>query len=566
LLNSDRKESEPMKPNKLLFRTGLVILFLFLPATLLYHGNPLDHMPGRDNGVFLYGGQQLLAGQTPYIDFWDHKGPLIYFIDALGLLIGKGSRWGVWGVELIFLFLTAAGIYRTSRVYWDKSSGIIAVIYWTYVLGQVGHYIYFHDTNYTEAYSLLFNVISVYFWSLASSSRHYKWCYLAMGASASFSLLLRPNNVGIQASLILVDFIIAISRRGFNKFVKKAAFFALGASIILVACAVWFLSRGALSTMVDAVLNYNLYYTQKNQVKGFATSYNELAVESLSKLGWFPLVSYGILALLWGYKQSKDKSFLINYKSAFILALLIDLPLETILSSISGRVFFHYMIIWSPCLAFLIGALASEMFDQLEKISPWIKSGMNQDKADLKLKSNLSAGFLAVTLICVFAVNFSVIQGYVQIGNDLLFKRNGPREAKTAIITYVEDATQPGDKVLVWGNDVWINFMTDRPSPTRYSYQFPLFMPGYTNKEIVTGFLDELKATPPVLIVEPRTDTAEMLPLNPDEQAMARAQVGIPEGMRDVFDYVNQNYCVVKEFHDTVVYRLKKDAVCKQKN
>ena len=74
-----------MKLHEKVYQAGLVLLFLFLPASLLYYGNPLDHLPGTDNGVFLYGGQQLLAGKTPYLDFWDHKGPLIYFINAIGL-------------------------------------------------------------------------------------------------------------------------------------------------------------------------------------------------------------------------------------------------------------------------------------------------------------------------------------------------------------------------------------------------------------------------------------------------------------------------------------------------
>ena len=551
-----------MKLDKLLFQTGLAILFLFLPASLLYYGNPLDHMPGRDNGVFLYGGQQLLAGKTPYLDFWDHKGPLIYFINALGLLVGKGLRWGVWGVEFIFLSLTAIGVYQIARTYWGKPSGIVAVMYWACVLGQVGHYKYFHDTNYTEAYSLLFNVISVYFWSRALASNHYKWCYFAMGVSAGFSLLLRPNNIGIQASLILVDLAVSITQRKFNGFFKKVNFFVLGVSTVLAAFAAWFLSRGALSAMLDAVLNYNIYYAQKNQVKGFEASYTELAVESLSKLGWFPLAGYCILILLWVYRQSRCKPFVIDHKNAFILAILIDLPLETILSSISGRVFFHYLIIWAPSLAFLIGALANEIFIIVQKVLPPFQSNLKK-RNKIGVGLNLSAGLLIIALFYLFVSNLAVMEGYIRLGSDLFFKRSELPEAKTAVIKYVEDATQPGDTVLVWGNDVWINFLADRAAPTRYSYQFPLFMPGYTNKGLVLGFLNDLQTSPPVLIVETRTDTAEMLPLNPTLRAVAHAQVSTPEGMQQVFEYVNENYCVVKEFHDTIVYRIKEDLDCK---
>jgi hypothetical protein len=220
-------------------------------------------------------------------------------------------------------------------------------------------------------------------------------------------------------------------------------------------------------------------------------------------------------------------------------------------------------MIWTPSLAFLIGALANEIFINFERVLLLFRSNLpNRGKTSVEL--NLSVGVLIIALIYIFASNLSVIQGYIRLGDNLLFQRNELPEAKTAVIKYVEDATQPGDTVLVWGNDVWINFLADRAAPTRYSYQFPLFMPGYTNKDLVLSFLNDLQTTPPVLIVETRTDTAEMLPLNSKLREIAhQAQVGTPEGMQQVFEYVNENYCIVKEFHDTLIYRIKEDLDCR---
>lgn len=532
-----------MKPNEKVYQAGLVLLFLFLPASLLYYGNPLDHLPGTDNGVFLYGGQQLLAGKIPYLDFWDHKGPLIYFINAFGLLFGKGSRWGVWGVEFIFLTLTAAGIHKIARDQWGKSAGIIAAVYWAYALGQVGHYKYFNDTNYTEAYSLLFNVAAVYFWMWSSRSKQSNWGWFAMGMASGFSLLLRPNNIGIQVSIILAEFVAAVAKREIRDFIKKAAILALGASAVLAVFAIWFLSHGALSDFVDAVFTYNAYYAQKNQVKGFVVSYTAMVTGSFDKLGWFPFVAYGIVLFLWVYRQIKQKVFDARHENIFVLMLLIGLPLETILSSVSGRVFFHYVMIWTPYLGLLIGSLAKEV---LAKITP------------PSLDKFAPAALLVVVFAYLFATNLPVLEGYVRLGNHFLSRGNEPLEAQTAVVQYVDDVTEPGDTVLVWGNYVWINFLADRPSPTRYSYQFPLFMPGYATETRVLDFLAALQAAPPVLIVEPQADTAEMLPLNPKLRAAATyAQVGIPNGMPSVFQYVNENYCIVKEFHDTIIYRLK---------
>ena len=119
-----------------------------------------------------------------------------------------------------------------------------------------------------------------------------------------------------------------------------------------------------------------------------------------------------------------------------------------------------------------------------------------------------------------------------RLGNYYLSRENKSLEAQTAVVQYIKDVTEPGETVLVWGNNVWINFLADRPSPTKYSYQFPLFMPEYATESRVLNFLADLQAAPPVLIVEPQADTAEMLPLNPELRAAAtQAQVGMPKGM-----------------------------------
>src|SRR5215469_4683017 len=48
---------------------------------------------GSDIEFFRYGGRVLLHGGAPYKDFFDHKPPMIFFINAAGELIGP---WGQW--------------------------------------------------------------------------------------------------------------------------------------------------------------------------------------------------------------------------------------------------------------------------------------------------------------------------------------------------------------------------------------------------------------------------------------------------------------------------------------
>jgi hypothetical protein len=62
-----------------------------------------QHVPDRDSGVYLYVDAHP-SGDTPYVDVWDHKGPLIYFINALGVSIDPGGEKGIWLLEAIALF------------------------------------------------------------------------------------------------------------------------------------------------------------------------------------------------------------------------------------------------------------------------------------------------------------------------------------------------------------------------------------------------------------------------------------------------------------------------------
>ena len=61
---------------------------------------------------------------------------------------------------------------------------------------------------------------------------------------------------------------------------------------------------------------------------------------------------------------------------------------------------------------------------------------------------------------------------------------------------------QPSDKLLIWGAESGVNFLTGHDAPTRFVYQYPLFMPGYTTKSLITTFREEVAADPPPVIID----------------------------------------------------------------
>ena len=70
----------------------------------LYPGNSLR--PVGDSAIFVYIGERMLAGKIPYVDLFDHKGPVLFFIQYLGLLLSPGSTNGIWVLEVVNMFFT----------------------------------------------------------------------------------------------------------------------------------------------------------------------------------------------------------------------------------------------------------------------------------------------------------------------------------------------------------------------------------------------------------------------------------------------------------------------------
>ena len=51
---------------------------------------------GKDGGLFAYFGARILQGDIPYVDIWDHKPPIVFYLNALVEALFKPVPWAVW--------------------------------------------------------------------------------------------------------------------------------------------------------------------------------------------------------------------------------------------------------------------------------------------------------------------------------------------------------------------------------------------------------------------------------------------------------------------------------------
>ena len=93
---------------------------------------------GVDSSVFNYIARVILKGGMPYRDTFDHKGPLIYLIDALGQLIHESL--GIWFIELAFLFVIFILAYKIAKLIGcNNSRSLLVVLVWALSMS-----LYFH--------------------------------------------------------------------------------------------------------------------------------------------------------------------------------------------------------------------------------------------------------------------------------------------------------------------------------------------------------------------------------------------------------------------------------------
>jgi len=117
------------------------------------------------------------------------------------------------------------------------------------------------------------------------------------------------------------------------------------------------------------------------------------------------------------------------------------------------------------------------------------------------------------------------------------------------VIEYVKESTSPDDYVLLWGAEASVNYFTERRSPTRFVYQYPLQRDGYVNESLVVEFLDDVIQNRPKLII----DTDSSIPMY---EFPVRSDT-----IDEKTAYLLSHYCVVRRIDSWTVYEYT-DGVC----
>lgn len=504
---------------------GLLVLGVLVPSSPMFR-----KIPGRDSGIYLYMGQEILDSKIPYRDAWDHKPPAIYFINALGLFLGNGSSWGVWLLEVVSLSFAAI----IGFILLDEAFGVIPAMFGS-VAWLVSLFIVLEGGNLTEEYALPFQFAALSLFVTSELLRRYSWRGYVIGLTSGAAFFLRQNLIGVGASIVIYLLLTRGLSRNCRRLVWELATIFGGVFSVIAIVVIYFAAHGGLGDFWDQAFRYNFVYSDvglPSRLRAFAEG---LRVTSQSGICILSLTAW--LVVMWCVLQSKVP---LEYRKPLVEVSLIGLPIEFLLASISGRWYPHYYMAWLPMCSILTGLFAYSISN----------SSVSRVSGEAKVQGVVTPTVWLIALLLAMSVQ--------PIGR-MLYEIARSDHIRYQTVEYIRKSTMDRDYVLMWGDEPSINFLSNRRAPTRFFEQYPLYTPGYQNPKMIEEFSHDIQFNKPSLIIDTSAGNTIVPPLDAVARKawLDRRTDALLLEMEHIFQYISSHYEVIGMIGEWPIYGYK---------
>ena len=230
-----------------------LLLMFFSIAT-----NPFANTSTGDSSFFSYIGRRWCEGYVPYRDYFDHKGPMIFFINMLGQLPGHYFFF-LWLIECAFVVLSIYAIYKFVKKWFPNVENLavqlpVAALVWSFLSSCYG--------NMNESYAFLFILLPLLslLGNILRGSEVTKLESFLHGCAFMAIFLFRAN-------MVIIAFVVAIYyihefilTKSWKNLLCRGLLTAVGMAVILVPFVAYFYCKDALYDMWYASILFNLKY------------------------------------------------------------------------------------------------------------------------------------------------------------------------------------------------------------------------------------------------------------------------------------------------------------------
>ncbi|HXE13254.1 MAG TPA: hypothetical protein VN633_14100 [Bryobacteraceae bacterium] len=416
-----------------------------------------------DSGLFLYVGEQLRQGHRLYRDVWDHKPPIIFLFNEIGLMLGGGSPAGVLLLDYVFCLVFFLATYRAMRQLFCDGTALLALL-----LGIL----FFRDItpqpNLGEVVSLPFQFPA--FLLLLADLEYGISLKHAASQGILFALLFwtRPDGIAISViycGVMLVAYLKSTDplRSRLTKLSRALAAFVSGVVAVSAAIVIPFAMNSSWREVWFATFTFNQLYAGLTTV---GERFRALwwMIQYGAQHGFILLAAAGVISILWKLRWSSMRSRAEGIAAIWFL-------LELLFAAYTGKQYGKNLI---PILLPAMVCIAS------------LCQRLVETRAGLPIAS---------AVVFCFTVTLSVSQ----------YRENAKArpDPDGQLLSEVQKLSRPDDRVTFWGvfSPATI-FAAHRSSGTRFFSSIPLSHGEPLYRRLAPTALDDLERSRSKLIVQ----------------------------------------------------------------
>ena len=438
-----------------------IVLSLILGALYIVSASPLNpksvRLPDIDSSIFIYFGYGIRAGMTPYVDMVDHKGPLLWTIEWLGLTLGNGNMTGIWALEWIMMFVDLVLLFLCAR-FFIKNCAVCLLAVGISITPIV--YLY-QGGNFSEEWSLPFILLSLYiFMDYFSNNKLTLFRIIACGACMGAVLCIRPNMIGVWVAFVLAAVVRMILKKNWKLLGKCISGFLCGIGLVVLPYVIYYACKGALRDMWQWSILNNVGYVEAGSSSIF----------SLGTIRYF----WNIDDMLYVPVLLMIVVALCRRRFDWIWSSVVFYAISLLLCTMGGRTIPHYAMVLIPCLIIPVSYVLSEI---------------------IKLSGKYQ--YLVLLILVVIWGKVSLIDA-VQTQNANIELNFHEDLNNNSVVEYILENTEPSDPILVMSLNPYYYDATGRFANTKYFIQHFMYDYDYSLYDTV---MQDIEQNPPKVII-----------------------------------------------------------------
>ena len=339
----------------------ILILFAIIPAVLLLFFSrnsflyKINHR--EDINAFLMAGQYILNGKIPYRDFFDHKGPFVYYLYALCVAIVPGTFHGIYLLEVMCGFFDCLIARKTIQLFVQNkftSFALTIAFYISSVLNEAG------DSGEFEQLCLPLLLYAVYITAkrIKTGETILKRTYLLLGIFAG--ILFWSKYTILIVYIVCIVFLVSSFIQD-KKYEEIKDLFLYGAIGIVIVSAIVLIFFALNRSITDLIQVY--FVTNLSNYSDSVTLYPGNKILSVSVAMLTGLIQYEFcfaycLLIIFNTLSVKAASDL--RLKRFVLLTFCGFASSLLMSSIGGFAFSYYFIIISSWYPLILALFASQ--------------------------------------------------------------------------------------------------------------------------------------------------------------------------------------------------------------